>query len=83
MLPPLGWVSCAMCAGIGAWVCRRGERVWRSEWDLSAARNGLGSVLPSNLVYAAGVVGLIAILYTQLTQYAMSTMINKFVNSLQ
>jgi hypothetical protein len=38
--------------------------VWRSGWDLSAARNGLGSVLPSKLVYAAGVVSVIAILYT-------------------
>ena len=63
MVPPLGWVSCAMSAGIGAWVCRRGERVWRSGWDLSAARNGLGSVLPSNLVYAAGVVSLTTLLY--------------------
>ena len=62
MLPLLGWVSCAMCAGIGAWVCRRGERVWRSGWDLSTARNGLGSVLPSKLVYAAGVVSLTIVL---------------------
>jgi len=50
--------------------------VWRSGWDLSAARNGLGSVLPFNLVYAAGVVSLSAILDTWLAQYAMSTMIN-------
>ena len=63
MLPPLGWVSCAMCAGIGAWVCRRGERVWRSGWDLSTARNGLGSVLPSKLVYAAGEVSVTTLLY--------------------
>ena len=64
--------------GVPAW--REGVAEWVGP---IAARNGLGSVLPSKLVYTAGVVGLIAILYTQLTQYAMSTMINKFVSSLQ
>eukprot|EP01047_Picozoa_sp_COSAG01_P014996 COSAG01_NODE_741_length_13888_cov_119.430996_15_plen_137_part_00 len=42
------------CMGVPAWR----EGVWRGGWDLSTARNGLGSVLPSKLVYAAGVVGL-------------------------
>ena len=60
-----------MCAGIGAWVWRRGERVWRSGWDLSAARNGLGSVLPSKLVYAAGVVSLTIVLYNAVHMVAV------------
>ena len=66
------WVVRSAAAGLGKLcnVCRHrcmGVTAWResvAEWvGPIRHRNGLGSVLPSNLVYAAGVVSLTTLLY--------------------